>query len=87
MTLKVSVKNKGTVPIYQLRAVTKSDGPYYDERELVFGRINPGETRSASVPFGFCEVDGKNRARRGRSRTARQRVCRIRSTPIRAPTA
>lgn len=59
MTLKVSVKNKGSVPVYQLRAITKSDGVYYDERELIFGRINPGETKTASVPLGFCDVDGR----------------------------
>ncbi|MGC4093228.1 MAG: MXAN_5808 family serine peptidase [Polyangiaceae bacterium] len=59
MTLKVSVKNKGTVPAYQLRAITKSDGPYYDERELIFGRIDPGQTKTVSVPFGFCDVDGR----------------------------
>ncbi|HET9957561.1 MAG TPA: MXAN_5808 family serine peptidase [Polyangiaceae bacterium] len=59
MNLRVSVRNKGNTPIYQLRAITKSDGPYYDERELIFGRIDPGQTRTASVPFGFCDVDGR----------------------------
>jgi len=59
MTLKVSVKNKGSAPVYQLRAITKSDGVYYDERELIFGRLNPGETRTATVPLGFCDVDGR----------------------------
>jgi len=59
MTLKVTVKNKGSVPVYQLRAITKSDGPYYDERELIFGRIEPGQSKTASVPFGFCDVDGR----------------------------
>jgi carboxyl-terminal processing protease len=39
MTLKVSVTNKGTVPVYELRAITKSDSAYYDEKELVYGRI------------------------------------------------
>lgn len=59
MTLKVSVKNNGSAPVYQLRAITKSDGVYYDERELIFGRINPGETKTASVPLGFCDIDGR----------------------------
>jgi carboxyl-terminal processing protease len=45
--------------VYQLRAITKSDGVYYDERELIFGRIDPGETKTASVPLGFCDVDGR----------------------------
>jgi carboxyl-terminal processing protease len=59
MTLKVTVKNKGTQPVYQLRAITKSDGGYYDERELIFGRIDPGQSKTATAPFGFCDVDGR----------------------------
>jgi carboxyl-terminal processing protease len=59
MTLKVSVRNKGDAPIYQLRAITKSDGPYYDEKELVFGRIDPGQAKTASAPLGFCDVEGR----------------------------
>lgn len=59
MTLKVTVKNRGAVPVYQLRAITKSDGVYYDERELIFGRIEPGQSKTATVPLGFCDVDGR----------------------------
>jgi carboxyl-terminal processing protease len=59
MTIKVTVKNKGSVPVYQLRAITKSDGAYYDERELIFGRIDPGQSKTVSVPLGFCDVDGR----------------------------
>ena len=59
MTLKVSVRNKGDAPIYQLRAITKSDGPYFDEKELVFGRIEPGQAKTASAPLGFCDVEGR----------------------------
>ncbi|HYO93105.1 MAG TPA: MXAN_5808 family serine peptidase [Polyangiaceae bacterium] len=59
MTLKISVKNKAALPAFQVRAITKSDGPYYDEREIVLGRLNPGETKTVSVPLGFCEVEGK----------------------------
>ncbi len=59
MNLRVTVKNKGTAPVYQLRGITKSDGPYYDERELLFGRIEPGQSKTVSVPFGFCDVDGR----------------------------
>jgi carboxyl-terminal processing protease len=59
MALKVTVKNKAALPVYQLRAITKSDGPYYDERELVFGRIDPGQSKTVSVPLGFCDVEGR----------------------------
>ena len=59
MTLKLSVKNKGPAPIYQLRAVTKSDGPYYDEKELVFGKIDPGQVKTVTAPLGVCEIEGR----------------------------
>lgn len=59
MTLKVTVTNNGDVPLYQLRAVTKSDSAYYDERELVFGKVGPGESKSASAPLGFCRIEGR----------------------------
>jgi carboxyl-terminal processing protease len=59
MLLSVSVKNKSKAPIFQVRAVTKSDGIFWDEKELAFGRVGPGETKVATVPMGFCEVEGK----------------------------
>ena len=59
MLLRVKVENEGTQPIYQLRGTTKSDGGYYDEKELVFGRIDPGKARTAEVPLGWCDVEGR----------------------------
>lgn len=59
MQLEVEVQNRGTLPIYRLRAITKSDNPNFDERELVFGKIEPGQTRKARVPFGLCRVEQK----------------------------
>jgi carboxyl-terminal processing protease len=59
MALKVSVTNKGQVPAYQVRAVTKSDNPQFDERELVFGKIEPGETKTQSAPMGYCRIPGR----------------------------
>lgn len=56
--LTVSVTNRGTVPVYRLRANTKSDNPLFENRELVFGRINPGETRTYTAPLGVCEYEG-----------------------------
>jgi carboxyl-terminal processing protease len=58
MTLKVSVTNKGTVALHRLAAVTKSDNGLYDNKELVIGKLDPGKTRTASIPLGWCEVDG-----------------------------
>src|SRR5690606_32745209 len=59
MALKVSITNKGQVPAYQVRAVTKSDNPQFDERELVFGKIEPGETKTQSAPMGYCRIPGR----------------------------
>jgi carboxyl-terminal processing protease len=51
MRLKVTVKNVGTAPTARLRAVTGSSNGLFDKHELVFGRIEPGATRSWEVPI------------------------------------
>ena len=55
--LRLKVTNKGKVPLYQLRAVTKSDNRLFSNRELVFGRLMPGETRSWSTTLGICKSE------------------------------
>jgi carboxyl-terminal processing protease len=77
MQLKVTVKNKGQAPIYQLRAVTKSDGPYYDEKELVFGKIAPGEQKSATTPLGWCEIEGRKPGTTAPLPQNAKRICRL----------
>jgi len=52
--LTVSLTNKGSQPLYRLRALTKSDFPLFDGRELVFGRVKPGETRTWTTTLGIC---------------------------------
>jgi carboxyl-terminal processing protease len=51
-TIKLTAKvtNKGPGTAGQVRATLKSDDPFFDGRELVFGRIAPGETRTFTVP-------------------------------------
>ncbi|HVZ85874.1 MAG TPA: MXAN_5808 family serine peptidase [Polyangia bacterium] len=44
--LKGTVKNVGRTPAYRVRAVFDSDNPLFDENEMVFGRIAPGESKS-----------------------------------------
>jgi carboxyl-terminal processing protease len=56
LTLQAEVTNRGRAPIYRLRAITKSDNPIFDERELIFGRIDPGQTKTAKTPLGICAV-------------------------------
>lgn len=73
MKLTVRVKNTGEATVYRLRGVTHSDNRLFSSRELVFGKLAPGETREWSVPLGVCQNEGDERA------------CRIpRATPSRA---
>ena len=59
--LRVRVTNNGTAPLYQLRAVTKSDYPVFAERELVFGRLDPGQTREWETNLMFCTTENEER--------------------------
>lgn len=55
--LKVRVTNKGKNTLYRLRAETKSDYQLFSGRELVFGKLAPGETREWSTTLGLCTSD------------------------------
>lgn len=54
-TVTATVKNIGDAPAFQVRAITDSDYRYFDERELLFGRINPGETRTYNLKLSVFE--------------------------------
>jgi carboxyl-terminal processing protease len=58
MALRVTVTNKGTQPLFRLNAVTKSDNGMYDNKELVFGKLEPGKSKTAVAPLGWCETEG-----------------------------
>jgi carboxyl-terminal processing protease len=77
MDLKVTVKNKGSSPVYRLRAQTESENGYFDAKELVFGKIAPGEERTAKVPLGWCEVEGRKFASIQAKPKDAKRVCKI----------
>ena len=59
MTLKVTVTNKGTVPLYRLSAITKSDNGMFDNKELVLGKLEPGKSKTVTTPLGWCDVEGR----------------------------
>jgi carboxyl-terminal processing protease len=59
MEVRVTVTNKGTAPVYRLHGTTESDNPYFAEKELAFGKIAPGQSKTAKVPLGWCEVEGR----------------------------
>jgi carboxyl-terminal processing protease len=59
ITLKVTVTNRGTQPLYRLSAVSKSDDSMFDNRELILGRLDPGKSRTATAPLGYCDFEGR----------------------------
>ncbi|MDF2692036.1 MAG: Carboxyl-terminal protease, partial [Labilithrix sp.] len=77
MTLKVSVTNKGTVALHRLAAVTKSDNGLYDNKELIIGKLEPGKTKTASIPLGWCEVEGRKPGSTAPLPKDAPRTCRI----------
>jgi carboxyl-terminal processing protease len=77
MTLKVTVTNKGPVPLYRLAAVTKSDNGLYDNKELVIGKLEPGKTKTASILLGWCEVEGRKPGSTAPLPKDAPRVCKI----------
>ena len=61
LSLRVEVTNEGEHPLYQLRATTRSDNPWFDGRELVFGKLAPGQTRSWTTTLGRCLTEDDKR--------------------------
>ena len=77
VTLMVTVKNKGTTPVYRLHATTESDNAYYDEKELVFGKIGAGESKTATTPLAWCDVEGRQAGTLKPRPENAKRVCKI----------
>lgn len=75
--LTVTVTNRGPNPVYRLRATTKSDNPLFENRELVFGRINPGESRTWTAPLGLCMVEGHRPGTTTPPPPGARRVCNV----------
>jgi carboxyl-terminal processing protease len=85
LELKVTVQNDGTVPLYRLRAQTKSDAAIFDGKELVFGKIEPGKSRTWTTPLGFCETEGSKPGSTTPAPKDAPRICRVpRDTVTRA---
>jgi carboxyl-terminal processing protease len=59
MNLKLTVTNHGTATLYRLFAVTKSEDPLFDNKELVVGKLEPGKSRTVSIPAGWCNRKGQ----------------------------
>lgn len=50
-SLKISVENKSSFPLYQLMGVTQSEDPLFTNLEFPFGKLNPGEKREWKAPL------------------------------------
>jgi carboxyl-terminal processing protease len=81
--VRVRVTNTGSAPLYQLRGQTDSDYRLFDGRELVFGRVDPGQTREWSTTLGICATENEGGAEQNNRQ--QQRACRLpRQLPDRA---
>ncbi len=77
VNVKLTVTNKGTTPLYRLNAVSKSDDPLFDNKEFVFGKLEPGKSRTVSAPMGWCEKEGKKAGSTAALPKDAPRVCKI----------
>jgi carboxyl-terminal processing protease len=75
--LTVTVTNRGTAPVFRLRANSKSDNPLFENRELVFGRVDPGQSRAWTVPMGLCQIEGFRPGTTTRPPPNARRVCNV----------
>jgi carboxyl-terminal processing protease len=69
--VKVTVTNNGAIPLYQLRAETSSEAGIFDEREFVFGYVEPGKSVSWTTSMGVCDPESTTGA------AQKPRTCRI----------
>ena len=77
MELRVTVKNNSKAPVYRLRGMTESDNPYFEAKELVFGKIAPGQSKTTKAPLGWCDYEGRKvGSSKPRDKNAK-RVCKI----------
>ncbi|MFS8069740.1 MAG: MXAN_5808 family serine peptidase, partial [Byssovorax sp.] len=76
MEIRVTVKNNGKQPVYRLRGMTESDNGYFEGKELIFGKIAPGQSKTAKAPLGWCDYEDKVIACKTRDKNSK-RVCKI----------
>ncbi|MFO0675617.1 MAG: MXAN_5808 family serine peptidase [Polyangiaceae bacterium] len=75
--VKLTVTNKGTIPLYRLYATTKSDNAMFDNKELILGKLEPGKSKTVTAPLGWCEVEGRKPGSTAPLPKDAPRVCRI----------
>ncbi len=63
VALRVKVTNTGEQAAHRVRASTQSDYGYYDDRELLFGRIEPGQSLERELEFAAANHEISRRDR------------------------
>ncbi|MGA3121248.1 MAG: MXAN_5808 family serine peptidase [Polyangiaceae bacterium] len=58
MNLKITVTNHGSATLYRLFAVTKSEDPLFENKQLAIGKLEPGKSRTVSAPASWCDFKG-----------------------------
>jgi carboxyl-terminal processing protease len=51
--VRLTVHNESDAPVYQISGVTRSENPWFDQREFYFGMIPAGESRSYEQRLGL----------------------------------
>jgi carboxyl-terminal processing protease len=77
MQLRITATNKGSATLYRLNALTTSDDPMFDNKELIFGKLEPGKSRTAVAPLGWCELEGYKAGSTAPLPKDAPRICRI----------
>lgn len=49
LTLKATLTNRGESPLYRVKAISNSDNNALDDKEFLFGHVEPGESKEWSV--------------------------------------
>ena len=51
ITITAVLTNKGDKPLYQMKAISQSENKVFDDREFIFGKVDPGASQRWSVTF------------------------------------
>ena len=51
LNLTATLTNTGAAPLYRIKAISKSDNRLFSDQEFVFGKVEPGKSRSWTVEF------------------------------------
>ena len=77
INLKLTATNHGTTTLYRLFGVTKSENPLFDNKQLAIGKLEPGKSRTVTVPAGWCEFKDHKVGSSAEIKKDAPRVCNV----------